>query len=62
MSEESSHSLHLHHQFAKSVTIFQVSIALSAIAALTRRKAMWWLSLLLGGGGVVFFVLGFVHG
>jgi hypothetical protein len=62
MSEESSHSLHLHHQFAKSVTIFQVSIALSAIAALTRRKAMWWLSLFLGGGGVVFFVLGFVHG
>ena len=62
MSEESSHALHLHHQFAKSVTIFQVSIALSAISALTRRKAMWWLSLALGGAGIVFFVLGFAHG
>lgn len=61
MTEESSHALHVHHQFAKSVTIFQVSIALSAIAALTRRKAMWWTSLVLGGVGVAFFVLGFVH-
>ncbi len=59
MSEESSHALHVHHQFAKSVTIFQVSIALGAIAALTRRKAMWWLSLVLGAAGVAFFILGF---
>jgi hypothetical protein len=52
--ESAEHALHLHHQFAKSVTIFQVAIALSAIAALVRRQAMWWLSLLIG-------VAGFVH-
>ncbi|MGH7440433.1 MAG: DUF4337 domain-containing protein [Polyangiaceae bacterium] len=60
-SERSEHALHTHHQFAKGVTIFQVSIALSAIGALTRRKAMWWLSLGIGAIGAVFFVLGFVH-
>jgi hypothetical protein len=52
------HSLHTHHQFAKSVTIFQIAIALSAIAALTRRRAVWWVSLTFGGAGVAFFVLG----
>ncbi len=60
-NEHSEHALHVHHEFAKSVTIFQVSIALAAIAALTRRKPMWWLSLGIGGLGAVFFVLGFVH-
>src|SRR5580658_3360054 len=29
-NEKSEHSLHVHHQFAKSVTILQVSIALAA--------------------------------
>jgi uncharacterized protein DUF4337 len=58
MDERSSHKLHVHHQFAKSVTVFQVSIALAAIAALTRRKAMWWISLATGAVGAAFFVLG----
>jgi hypothetical protein len=56
--ELSERSLHVHHQFAKSVTVFQVAIALAAIAALTRRRPMWWVSLAMGGLGVVFFVLG----
>jgi len=56
------HALHLHHQFAKSVTIFQIAIALAAIAALVRRKPMWWLSLAIGAAGTVFFALGFLHG
>jgi hypothetical protein len=60
-SERSEHALHVHHQFARSVTIFQIAIALSAIAALTRRKPMWWMSLGIGGVGAVFFVLGFAH-
>jgi hypothetical protein len=58
MDRESTHSLHVHHRFATSVTIFQVAIALAAIAALTRRKAMWWVSLAVGGVGTVFFVFG----
>jgi len=57
---ESKQHLALHHRFAKSVTIFQVSIALAAIAALARRRAMWWVSLAAGAVGAVFLVLGFV--
>ena len=59
MDARSEHSLHVHHEFAKSVTISQVAIALAAIAALTRRKAMWWVGLGLGAVGAAFFVLGF---
>jgi hypothetical protein len=50
---------HHHHWFALSVTIFQVSIALSAIAALTRRKPLWWVSMLLGIAGALYFAKGF---
>src|SRR5580658_151840 len=57
-NERSEHSLHLHHQFARSVTILQVAIALSAIAALARRKFAWWISLAVGATGAVFFVVG----
>jgi hypothetical protein len=60
MNAKSERSLHVHHEFAKGVTIFQVAIALSAIAALTRRKIMWWVSLALGVVGAGFFVIGFV--
>lgn len=59
MDERSEHSLHVHHQFAKSVTISQVAIALAAIAALTRRRSMWWVSLAAGAAGAWFFLLGF---
>jgi hypothetical protein len=62
MDEKAAHKLHVHHQFAKSVTVFQVSIALAAIAALTRRKAMWWVSLAAGGAGAALFVLGILLG
>jgi hypothetical protein len=57
---ESRQHLVLHHQFAKSVTIFQVAIAMAAIAALARRRALWWVSLGVGALGAVFLVLGFL--
>jgi hypothetical protein len=49
---ESDHLLHKHHRFANAVAILQVSIALGAVAALTRNRAVWVASLLLGSGGV----------
>jgi hypothetical protein len=58
MNGKSEHSLHVHHTFAQSVTIFQVAIALSAIAALTRRKPMWWVSLAIGAVGAGLFAFG----
>jgi Na+/glutamate symporter len=43
--EESDHELHLHHRWAQATTALQVSIALAAIALLTRKdwlkKAMY---------------------
>jgi hypothetical protein len=47
--------LERHHSFAFCVTFTQVAIALSAIAALTRRKPVWHLSLLVGVAGMVWF-------
>ncbi len=57
-NEKSEHSLHVHHQFARSVTLFQIAIALSAIAALTRKKPMWWVSMASGLVGLSLFAMG----
>lgn len=59
-NEQAEHFLHHHHQFALAVTLFQVSIALAAIASLTRRKPMWYLGLILAMGGIVFFIRGWI--
>ena len=52
-------AFHKHHRFALAVTIFQISIALAAIGALTRRKQLWWASMVIGLGGLFFFAKGF---
>ncbi|MDR3579577.1 MAG: DUF4337 domain-containing protein [Oryzomonas sp.] len=53
--KESDHLLHKHHGFASAVALFQVSIALGAVAALTRSRVVWFGSLLAGGVGVLLF-------
>ncbi len=50
---ESDHLLHAHHFYADAVAIFQVAIALGAVAALTRSRVVWLGSLVLGAGGLV---------
>ena len=57
-SEASEHLMHKHHKFAITVTLLQISIALSAIAALTRRRELWFVGLATSGAGVVMFVTG----
>ncbi len=52
---ESDHLLHKHHGFASAVALFQVSIALGAVAALTRYRLVWFASLIAGGVGVILF-------
>jgi len=59
-SAEADHLLHRHHRFANAVALFQVSIALGALAALTRSRAVWWGSVLLGLSGIPLFVLAFL--
>jgi Domain of unknown function (DUF4337) len=56
-SAEADHLLHRHHGFANAVALFQVSIALGAVAALTRSHPVWWGSMLLGGTATLLFVL-----
>lgn len=57
--DEGERFFETHHQFALAVTIFQVSIALSAIAALTKRRPLWFVSMAVGACGVFFFLKGF---
>ncbi len=54
--KESDHLFHKHHGYADAVALFQVSIALGAVAALTRSRPVWYGSLLAGAAGVVLFV------
>jgi hypothetical protein len=47
-----------HEVYARSVTLFQIAIAIGAIAALTQRRLFWSFSLMAGAVGLVFFILG----
>ena len=51
--QEAEHLLHDHHYYAAAVAFFQVSIALGAVAALTRLRFVWATSVLVGLGGIV---------
>ena len=59
-SAEADHLLHQHHKFANTVALFQVSIALGALAALTRNRSLWLGSMIVGASGVGLFVFSFL--
>ena len=59
--KESDYQLHEHHSFADAVALFQVSIALGAVAALTRFKLVWYGSLFAGVAGIGFFAWPLLH-
>jgi len=59
-STEADHLLHRHHLFADSVALLQVSIALGAVAALTRSRLAWFASMALGGAGIVLLAYTFL--
>ncbi|HEY6051352.1 MAG TPA: DUF4337 domain-containing protein [Thermoanaerobaculia bacterium] len=54
-SKEADELLHHHHGFANTVALFQVAIALGAVAALTKSRPVWAASLLLGTAATVLF-------
>jgi len=58
-AELSEKSMEHHHRFAYAVTMFQISIALAAVAALSRQKMIWGLGLIVGTLGLFYFVDGF---
>lgn len=56
---EESHALLKQHQgFALGVTLFQIAIGLSAIAALLRIPLVWWVSLGAGGWAILVLIRG----
>lgn len=57
---EAKSNFHQHEVFARAVTMFQISIAIAAISALTKRKRYWFLSMIVGAAGAVFLTLGFL--
>lgn len=59
LNEESRTDLAHHHRFAVAVTLFQVAIGLSAIAALLRRRAVWLVSLAAGALALLALLDGF---
>ncbi len=57
--KESDEDMEHHHIFALSVSLCQIAIALSAIAALTRSRRVWFFSLAAGLAGIAALVGGF---
>jgi hypothetical protein len=60
-SNEADHLLHRHHVFAQAVAMLQVAIALGAIAALTRIRAIWIGSCVVGLAGLGMLVWPYVR-
>ena len=60
-SREADELLHHHHGYANAVALFQVAIALGAVAALGRSRLVWFASMAIGAGGVVLFLLNLLH-
>ena len=58
-SDRSNESMEHHHRFAYAVTMFQISIALAAVAALSRQRAVWLVGLVVAAVGLLYFVDGF---
>src|SRR5438874_2511746 len=58
--KQAKHHLHLHHALSRSVTMFQIAIAIGAISALTRRRKFWVVSLAFGSVGLFFLLQSFL--
>jgi len=60
-SREADQLLYKHHGFANAVALFQVSIALGAVSALTRNRLVWFGSMAVGLVGVALLAFALVH-
>ncbi|MFC5499148.1 DUF4337 domain-containing protein [Caenimonas terrae] len=59
--KRSDEQMHQHHRWAQATTVLQVSIALAAIALLTRKKWLEYGMFAMAGAGVVVGVLAALH-
>lgn len=58
LETRASGHLHRHVILARGVTMFQISIAVAAISALTKRIRFWIVGLAFGGIGLAFLIQG----
>ncbi|MBO9620360.1 MAG: DUF4337 domain-containing protein [Niabella sp.] len=56
--KRSEQHLNIHNTLARGVTLFQIAIAMAAIAILTKRRFIWTISILFAAGGLLFLVIG----
>ena len=59
--EQSDAQMHLHHRWAQATTALQISIALAAMALLTRRQWLEWGMFGVAGLGIVLGGLALAH-
>ena len=59
--KKSDEQMHQHHRWAQATTVLQVSIALAAIALLTKKKWLEWGMFGLAGLGIVIGALASLH-
>ncbi len=59
--KSSDEQMHLHHRWAQATTVLQVSIALAAIALLTRKKWLEYGMFALAGMGLLVGALELLH-
>ena len=57
----SEEQMHQHHRWAQATTALQVSIALAAIALLTKRRWLEWGTIAVGSAGVLVGVAAWFH-
>ena len=59
--KQSDEQMHQHHRWAQSTTVLQVSIALAAIALLTKKRWLEFAMSIAGGAGVIVGGLAALH-
>jgi len=59
LEHESNEHIERHEKLASAVTLFQIGIAVSAIAVLTKMRWFWYVGLGFGCAGVVFLVIAY---
>lgn len=59
--EKSAQQMHQHHRWAQATTLLQISIAMAAIALLTKRRWLIYGTLALGAAGIAVGVMAYMH-
>ncbi len=59
--KQSDAQMHQHHRWAQATTVLQISIAMAAIALLTRKRWVEYVMFAAAGGGLVIGALAVLH-